>query len=105
MMACTVRVLWRVSSARSTSTAPVTYGAAPMMPGTFSSRGRISRQLRMKSPPTTRRCGSKPSTARWSERSKPVITARTTTGTMMPRVTPSTEMMVMTETKVRLGLR
>jgi len=50
-------------------------------------------------------CGSNPNTTSLIFSSNPAITEMTTMSTATPRVTPSTEISVMIETKVRFGLR
>ena len=49
--------------------------------------------------------GSNPRTVCWSSVSNPFITEMTMIMTAIPRVTPRIEMMVITETNDRFGLR
>ena len=89
----------------STITGPCTKGAAATTFGVRRMASMRPRQSSMAVSLFTSRWASKPSTLRRSSWSKPVITEMTRMSTMIPSVTPTIEMMVMAETKVRFGWR
>ena len=105
---CTPRIVAPVNMpSNSSSIGPITYGETPWKVGySFCSRS-CSDSQSFSGPAAllTRKCGSKPTRCERSSRSKPLITAMTTTSDMMPSATPSTESTVITETNVRFGFR
>src|SRR3979409_2018775 len=86
-------------------TGPWTYGAVPTTPGVFRIFTVRSRQLRKTSSELTRMCASQSTTFWRSSRSNPVMTEIATMSTVTPSITPTIEISVMIETKVRFGFR